>query len=366
YSLLWPVENDELSPGIRYKLTILAFFSITGILVFSISVYSVLEIKQGYDIDVEDVAILIAVYGTYYMVSAYLNNQHQIALLERDLSQFYKFGKPPGFEQLNSQLNFAVKVLIIYSFLGTFVYNGTKMLLREECKKNSQEKGLSDNHCGLIATFMFPFRVDYFPVFYIVLVITFLLAHTLIKLCMHISFNAYEIVNHIVLRIEHLKEMILSCFNERNQTIVQKKLRVCILYHIEILDMAARLDKNFFNTMFGHFALTGAICACLEKQIVLGVNIVAGTLHFIGWIIALFVGCVAGQCLLNASEIIPNALWAAKWYHADLRTQKTLLFMLARSQKELTIKAGPFGILCFPLFVTVLKTSYSILCMLTS
>nr|XP_015838558.1 PREDICTED: odorant receptor 85b-like [Tribolium castaneum] len=118
--------------------------------------------------------------------------------------------------------------------------------------------------------------------------------------------------------------------------------------------------------MFGHLALTGGICACLEKQIVSGVNVVAGTLHFIGWILALFIGCVAGQYLINASEILPSAIWTAKWYDADLELKKKVLFMLARSQKSLFIRAGPFGILCYPLFVTVLKTSYSILCMLTS
>lgn len=253
YSMLWPIKKEELNPGIRYKLTIFAFFSITGILVFSITLFSILEIKSilqtffciligkkflsvgGYDVDAEELAVLIAIYGTYYMVSAYLYNQHQIALLLRDLSEFKNFGKPPGFEELNNHLNFLSKLLVVYSFLAALVYNGIKVLQKSECKKNYEKKGLSDKHCGLLANFLLPVEIDYFPVFELILLITFLLGHLLIKLCMHVSFNAFEIVNHIVLRIEHLKTMILDCFNCTDQKIIQKKLKICILYHIEIL-----------------------------------------------------------------------------------------------------------------------------------
>ncbi|XP_015838558.2 uncharacterized protein LOC107398581 [Tribolium castaneum] len=350
YSLLWPKTNEELNPGIEYQFSVLGFFLVTAV----------------HEVDAEVLAILIASYGSYYMICAHLKNQHKVALLMRDLSVFNNFGKPPNFDKRNNQLNFVAKLLALYSFLATIFYNGEQLINKTECKRINKEKGLSDHYCGLLAPCWLPFEIDYFPVFHLILIYAFTSGYLLIKMAIHISYNAFEIVSNIVLRIEHLKAMILETFENRNKQVCHKKFLQCILYHIEILDFAARLDDSFFNSMFGHLALTGGICACLEKQIVSGVNVVAGTLHFIGWILALFIGCVAGQYLINASEILPSAIWTAKWYDADLELKKKVLFMLARSQKSLFIRAGPFGILCYPLFVTVLKTSYSILCMLTS
>jgi hypothetical protein len=93
--------------------------------------------------------------------------------------------------------------------------------------------------------------------------------------------------------------------------------------------------------------------------------------HVVGWIIALLVACVAGQRLTDAvgsaqhsllcltamfqSESIFDAIWMSKWYQADLRLKKDILFLLACSQKKLYITVGPFGVLSFELFVSVIE-----------
>ena len=78
-----------------------------------------------------------------------------------------------------------------------------------------------------------------------------------------------------------------------------------------------KIDTTFTTVMFGHFALTGAVCACLEKQVIdviklLGVsyttlktvfqghNAFTGFCHFMSWITAIFVVCVAGQRVISA------------------------------------------------------------------
>jgi hypothetical protein len=93
--------------------------------------------------------------------------------------------------------------------------------------------------------------------------------------------------------------------------------------------------------------------------------------HVVGWIIALLLACVAGQrltdavskaqdsllCLTTAmfqSESISQAIWMSKWYQADLGLKKDILFLLACSQKKLYITVGPFGVLSFELFVSVI------------
>jgi hypothetical protein len=87
--------------------------------------------------------------------------------------------------------------------------------------------------------------------------------------------------------------------------------------------LALRLDKYFSNGMLTHLAITGIVCACIEKQFV-------------------------------DSESIPEAIWASKWYQADVRLRKDLCFFLARSQKNSYISVGRFDILSYSLFVKVM------------
>src|SRR5699024_4705442 len=93
-----------------------------------------------------------------------------------------------------------------------------------------------------------------------------------------------------------------------------------------------------------------------------GVNTFEGVVHFSGWIIALSVSCVAGQILTDAvrnsnlciyvanfanfqGQLIQQAVWESQWYRSELKLKKSILFMLMRSQRDVYLRAGPFGIL---------------------
>ncbi|KAJ3644238.1 hypothetical protein Zmor_026906 [Zophobas morio] len=364
YSLLWPKDGTELNPGVEYKLKVFGFFLITGTMSLLNTIHFLLVIKNKEGLDIEEVAVIIATYGTYYMVCAYINNQHNLALLLHDLSDFKKFGRPPGFDKKNKQLNFYSQLIVLYSLLAVGFYAYMRYLDRDTCRASHAAKKTNGNFCGLITPLWIPVKTDYFPVFQLLFIYVFIAVHMLVKMGMPISFSALEIAHHIILRINHLKDMIIECLKNKNDEERSAKLKICILYHNEILNLTARLDKTFYHCMFGHFALTGAICAVLEKQIVDGYNVYAGVVHFAGWILALLLGCVGGQHLLDASEVIPGAIWSSNWYMMPAKVQKDVLFMLVNSQNKFFIRTGPFGILCLPLFVSVLKASYSILCML--
>ncbi|KYB25641.1 Odorant receptor 63a-like protein [Tribolium castaneum] len=304
----------------------------------------------------EEIAIIIAIYGTYYIVLAYVKNQRKAAGILRDLSNFDKFGVPPGFEEEEQRLRVYIICVFIYGFITITFYNFYKMSQKKSCERFNIEHNLHEN-CGLI---------DKFPRYELVFLYLLTCCHLLMKLPLIVSYNALEMVHHIILRINHLKIMITECFDDPDYEISRRKLTQCILYHTEILEFATRVDDCFSNCMFAHLTLTGTICACLEKQIVAGFSRFGAILHFFGWILALFIACLGGQQFINASDTIPEALWASKWYNADLRLRGDLLLMMMRSQRDLHITAGPFGVVSYALFVSVLKASYSILCVLTS
>lgn len=58
------------------------------------------------------------------------------------------------------------------------------------------------------------------------------------------------------------------------------------------------------------------------------------------------------------SDSIPQAVWESKWYQADVRLRRDLLFLLMRSQKNFYIRVGPFDVLNYNLLVGVSMLIY--------
>ena len=170
------------------------------------------------------------------MVYAFVKNQQNIASLMRDLSDFKKFGVPPNFDKRNKNLNLGVQLLFSYTLGATIFYTGLKLSEKPECKRISFEKGMKENNCGLIAPFWIPFDIDYFPVFQLFSLLATFIMHSVLKMCLHISLNTFEIAHHIILRIKHLKTMVEECFDDKRYAVSQRKLKICITYHTEILE----------------------------------------------------------------------------------------------------------------------------------
>ncbi|XP_068913513.1 odorant receptor 4-like [Tenebrio molitor] len=366
YSLIWPDEDEELNPGKRYYIRVLLFIVITSMWVASVFMHLVMSLRSDLGTHLsEDCGFIIAFCGIYYMTFIYVKNQPKIALLLRDLSSFATFGKPPGFEQIENKLSFWSKFCFSYAVAGIVVYNSIRLLQKSDCERINREEGLNEN-CGLLSPTWFPFKIDYFPVFHLVFLYIFVSTQILMKLALMISFNALEMIHHIILRIDHLNIMIGQCFEDENYQVSRNKLKTCILYHLDILDLSTRLDDCFSNCMFAHVFITAAICGCLEKQFVDGDNRIGALIHVLGWIMLLFLASLGGQQLIDAGVSISESIWASQWYNADLRLKKDLLFMYRKSQTGFRLTAGSFSVLSFSLFLSVLKMSYSILTMLTS
>jgi hypothetical protein len=236
YILLWPGKCEEINPGKYYYIKVALFCLITSMLYGSISMHFILTLKNNLDLYIsEDIAVIVSITGIYYMIFVYVQNQPRIALLMRDLTNFENFGSPPGLEIQEKRLNSLSNGTFFYAILGTTLYTLVKMSQKSECERISQEKGINEN-CGFIAPFWMPFRTSYLPVYFLVLSYTFVASQLLMKPSLIMTFNAFEIAEHIILKIKHLNSMIITCFDDDNYEICQNKLRNCILYHQEIVE----------------------------------------------------------------------------------------------------------------------------------
>ena len=182
----------------------------------------------------EDIDGVASIGGMYYMAFMYIKNQAKIALLLRDISDFKIFGKPPNFDEKNRRLNFISNVVFIYLICTPTQYSIIKYTQKNICEARNEKIGYEDN-CGFILPVWTPFSTKNVIVYWIYYICISVGAQILIKPSLLITFHAFEITQHLILKIEHLKQMLHDCFENKNDIICRKKLNKCISYHREIV-----------------------------------------------------------------------------------------------------------------------------------
>ncbi|KAJ3646517.1 hypothetical protein Zmor_024102 [Zophobas morio] len=266
YSLMWPRKKYELTGSWNY-VKIAFFFLILVPWCSTVIMHLVMAFKNDLNMS-EDVALTCCFCGLSYMIFAFVKNQPKTASLLRDLSNFKKFGMPPGFANLDKTLNFGSLCAYLYTALGIVAYCSAKTINQPECKKISNRNGVKEI-CGLPTAVWIPIDVNYFPIFQLVYFYIFVSMQMFLKAALMISYMVLEITHHMVLRIKHLEQLIFDCFRDEQDCEIQRKqFAKCILYHKEILEFARRTNDCFSADMFAHLAMTAAICGCLQKQFI--------------------------------------------------------------------------------------------------
>src|SRR5699024_6757283 len=110
-------------------------------------------------------------------------------------------------------------------------YNYWKLMQKEECRAVRKKQNWNGS-CGLVVEIWTPFDIDYFPVFQLVVLYSLIAGYLLMRVPVHLALLILEIVQHIILRMNHLKSMIIDCFQQK--TISEEQFQKCILYHTEI------------------------------------------------------------------------------------------------------------------------------------
>ncbi|XP_057657385.1 odorant receptor 22c-like [Diorhabda carinulata] len=181
-----------------------------------------------------------------------------------------------------------------------------------------------------------------------------------------VNYLICEVALYASLQISSLKTRFLEIIHIKAQEEQDTKLNMWIQDHqsmIIILEEAKRLTKICVGAGSLSFAL---VCASVANQIMNRNKPVGSVLHLVGWIASLFMHCHAGQIIMSDSESMAEAVYNSKWYKINLTTRKSILIILKRCQKPLTLDALPQGSLNYPLFMMIAKSSYSLLTFLSN
>ncbi|XP_001662985.3 putative odorant receptor 83c [Aedes aegypti] len=167
----------------------------------------------------------------------------------------------------------------------------------------------------------------------------------------------------LILKLQALDELICQNKGEIHDIKIRSKI-------IDIIESQQRLD-NFVTTLEELYATQVFIeVGSNALQIVMTLFVQHIDMWMPGYLILLiatfqlFVSCFLGTLIDIKSELFTKAVYDISWHKMGKENQKTLKFMLAKSQCSLQLSCGGMMTLNMNLFLTVYKKIYSIFMML--
>ncbi|XP_071051071.1 odorant receptor 85b-like [Onthophagus taurus] len=313
---------------------------------------------------IEDVAVILSTIGTNILIAYISLNVKKIIAFVNELSNFSNFSLPPTAVETNRKVNILTATWTTSGMTGTIIYFIYKTVFDTTCSNNNVKYQRSDI-CGTLVPTYLPFSLD--PKHYWILRLIEINAY-LPAICAACTIVIFLIgcSEMIVVRIKHLNELIIHAVNEgEGSEDTERKLKICVRYHIHIIKLLDEFNDCYYWYQFVYFLQNSPLISMNGFNFILSTKISTG-INFMGWFIALWLSCIAGQRLSDESLSINTTIYATNWYELDISLQKTLLLMMLRSQRALTVKAWLLGDSSLETLKVILKTSYSIITLLNT
>ncbi|XP_032669927.1 odorant receptor 22c-like [Odontomachus brunneus] len=145
----------------------------------------------------------------------------------------------------------------------------------------------------------------------------------------------------------------------------ESTLGMLITKHNKIIEFAENIDKLFaFIAMLQVFSNTSIICllALIAIKSINSENevgLLQSLLAYAGITGEIFIYCFIGEYLGLKSRALADAGYNSLWYNMSPRHSKNIIFIIMRSQKQLTITVGGLMNLSLDLFTSIMKASAS-------
>lgn len=151
---------------------------------------------------------------------------------------------------------------------------------------------------------------------------------------------------------------------------VDKTTEQKLLYHIsQCVNLHNRLIdfKDELNESYGYIILLELIfssmyfCLSAFNMIFVGNKfvMVKGFITLSNYLAEFFIFCMYGSMVEEAQMTLLRASYKCTWYEQSVRFRKALTIIMSRSQFVLQLTVGKVFIASLPLFLSVLKVSYS-------
>ncbi|XP_032669921.1 odorant receptor 22c-like [Odontomachus brunneus] len=258
-------------------------------------------------------------------------------------------------------------LLIMSSFDGLFCFGGENMLAIADMLK-----GENVTARPFPMRVVFPSAAEQSPVYELLVIILFLHGMLTTFLVNIISGLVLSLVFHACGQIE------ITCQELKNMS---KKMMcsesphfptgVLVDRHNNVITFAKNVDKLFsfialmqvfFNTMVVCFLGLFLMTSHNED----GIALFKGLFGYAAITAEIFTFCFVGEYLSIKSRSLGDAGYETLWYNMSPSNSKDILFIIMRSQKQLTFTAGGLTDLSLELFSSIMKASASYMSVLNA
>ncbi|XP_018401491.1 PREDICTED: odorant receptor 13a-like [Cyphomyrmex costatus] len=210
-----------------------------------------------------------------------------------------------------------------------------------------------------------PFESGTSPIYEVVMTTQFLHQMTAATVIGVLSALLVTLVLHVGGQIDILREKLLDILpKEKTSSVSMITISSIIRKHQNIIVFTGKIEDLYSYIALAQFISNTIVICCLGFIIVnsIGANegssmLVRSLLFYVVINLEAFIFCFAGEYLSIKSKMIGDAAYESLWYDLTPSENRILLFLIMRSQKQLTITVGKFMNLSLQQFANVSFTS---------
>ncbi|XP_012061479.1 PREDICTED: odorant receptor 13a-like [Atta cephalotes] len=212
-----------------------------------------------------------------------------------------------------------------------------------------------------------PFYSGMSPIYEVVMTTQFLHQMTAATVIGVLSALLVTLVLHVGGQVDILREKLLVILPKEKKTSVSMiMIGSLIRKHQNIIVFTEKIENLYSYIALAQFISNTLVICCLGFIIVNSISanegssmLVRSLLFYIVINLEAFIFCFAGEYLSIKSKMIGDAAYESLWYDLTPSENRILLFLIMRSQKQMTITVGKFMNLSLQQFANIIKSSAS-------
>ncbi|XP_017777140.1 PREDICTED: uncharacterized protein LOC108563077 [Nicrophorus vespilloides] len=345
FQLLWP---EKINFSYIFKIAVfISYMTICAIGMIGHFVYSYVNDEFTYLNIADDMAGCLATLSAIYVMLVHINNVGSSRELLQRLSDFTMHEKPKDVDVLDKHLNFVSVIACVLLYISMFLQWVVGIM------SNCPETGeISD--CSFIVTAYLPdpfniFISPYRQIFMTLQISSAFICGICAFFCLWIQVC---ISQFIVSRLKHLKFMLKEMLVMNSREKRRRHIKTCVLYQYNINEIWFDFNNSSKNIFLIHITVSPVVMSMIAYQLLYQFKFV-NFVHLVVWNLAVL------------SETLMDTAYDSIPFDEDYETTKDMLLIMKRGKYAMYISAGDFAICRHVTYMTIMKTMYSYLTILT-
>ncbi|XP_025200888.1 odorant receptor 4-like [Melanaphis sacchari] len=263
---------------------------------------------------------------------------------------------------------FTMKIMISYLTLVLFEIPATAMVPLTAASLTDVKLGSQSTQMVVlwfpgdttqIRTYVFSFVAQIL----IVMIVKFIITGIMCSFSFFVNqmITEFQILSAYIKHAIEIVEYDISTDKTTEQKLLDH-VKSCVMLHHRLIDFKDQLNESYgYIILLELMFSTLYFCLSAFNMIFVGNKFVIakGLLTLSNYLAELFIFCMFGSMVEDAHVGLLRASYSAEWYTQSVRFRRSLMMIMSRTQTSLQLTIGKVFIANLPLFLSVLKVSYS-------